>query len=229
MTFTDDLTMVLDLLILVACTVFYTGFMVWLEVRRGDKARAHMQLREGSVVLGILGGILGLFALWGEFTWPLDVTVNGTNLLASYDLFFFDALTMLAILLISFAIAVNLRLPTHFVGMLGVVVGFGIMFYGYRAYTMTNPLTLDPLETFLLYLGFGATAVLSYPATLFVDWFVVGPQVPNVDPLPTDPKPRYPLMWTLLIALFLIVVLLAGIAALFYGFDTAWAHLAAPP
>jgi preprotein translocase subunit SecE len=29
--------------------------------------------------------------------------------------------------------------------------------------------------------------------------------------------------------LFLVVVILAGIAALFYGFDTAWAHLAAPP
>jgi putative membrane protein len=227
MTFTDDLTLVLDLLILVACAVFYTGFMVWLEMRRNDRVRAQAQLREGALVMGCLGAVLGLVALWGEFTWPLNASVAGSNVLAAYDLLFFDSLVLLAFLLVSFAIAVNLRRPTHIVGMLGVVIGFGIMYYGYRGYTLS--LTLEPLETLLLFLGFGAVAVLSYPVTLYLDWFVVGPSVPGVDPLPSDPTPRYPKMWTLLLALFLAVVVLAGIAALFYGFDTAWAHLANPP
>ncbi len=227
MTFTDDLTLVLDLLILTACTVFYTGFMVWLNTSRRDLVRAQSHLREGATLLGALGGVLGVVAFWGEFTWPLSEIVNGTNVLASYDLFFFDALVMLAILLVSFAIAVNLRRPTHFVGMLGVVTGFGIMYYGYRAYTLS--LTLEPLETLLLYLGFGAVAVLSYPATLYLDWFVVGPTQADAAPLASEATPRYPALWNVLLGVFLLVVVLAGIAALFYGFDTAWAHLAAPP
>jgi uncharacterized membrane protein len=111
--------------------------------------------------------------------------------------------------------------------MLGVVIGFGIMYYGYRGYTLS--LTEEPFETLLLFLAFGGVAVLSYPVTLFLDWFVVGPAIPGVDPLPSGPTPRYPKMWTVLLGLFMVVVILAGIAALFYGFDTAWAHLASPP
>jgi putative membrane protein len=228
MTFTDDLTLVLDLLILVACTVFYTGFTVWFEMRRKDSLRAQTHLREGALVLGSLGGVLGIVALWGEFTWPLSATgPTGANVLAAYDILFFDSLVLLSILLISFAIAVNLRRPTHFVGMIGVVIGFGIISYGYRGYVLGY--TEEPLETLLLFLGFGAVAVLSYPVTLYLDWFVVGPAVPGVDPMPSDPIPRYPKMWTLFLGLFLAMVVLAGIAALFYGFDTAWAHLGSPP
>jgi len=227
MTFTDDLTLVLDLLILVACTVFYTGFMVWFEMRRKDRLRAHTHLREGAIVMGSLGAVLGIIALWGEFTWPLSLPIMGSNVLAAYDLLFFDSLLLLSFLLVSFAIAVNLRLPTHFVGMLGVVIGFGVIYYGYRGYTLS--LTLEPLETLLLFLGFGGIAVLSYPVTLYLDWFVVGPIVPGADPMPSDSTPQIPMMWNVLLGLFLVVVILAGIAALFYGFDTAWAHLAAPP
>jgi putative membrane protein len=228
MTFTDDLTLVLDLLILVACAVFYTGFWVWFEMRRGDRVRAQTHLRGGALLLGSLAAILGLIALWGEFTWPLvALTPTGSNVLASYDLLFFDSLVLLSLLLGVFAIAVRFRLPTHFVGMLGVVIGSGIIYYGYRAYTLS--LTLEPLETLLLFVGFGAMAILSYPVTLYLDWFVVGPSAPGADPIPSDPKPRYPMMWTMLLGLFLLVVVLAGIAALFYGFDSAWAHLAAPP
>jgi uncharacterized membrane protein len=227
MTFTDDLTVVLDLLILVAVAVFYTGFMVWLEMHRKDRLRAETHLREGALLMGMLGGILGVFALWGEFTWPLNVTIPSGNVLASYDLLFFDSLLMLSFLLVAFAVAVTFRRPTHMVGVLGVVIGGGIIYYGYRAWTLS--LTLEPLETLLLYLGFGAVAIGSYIACLYIDWFVVGPGHPGADPLPSDPTPRYPMMWNLLLGTFLLLVVLAGIAALFYGFDTAWAHLAAPP
>jgi uncharacterized membrane protein len=228
MTFLDDLTLVLDLLILVACVTFYTGFWVAIEMFRKDRVRAQAHLREGATLMGILGGILGLIGIWGEFTWPLNVTLpSGSNVLGAYDLLFFDTTVMLALVLIAFAVTVNLRRPTHFVGMLGVVVGFGVMYYGYRAYTLS--LTEQPLETFLMYLAFGAAAVLSYPATLYADWFVVGPTNPGVDPIPTAETPEYPWIWWIFIGLFLGVILLAGIAALFYGFDSAWAHLASPP
>ncbi len=227
MTFTDDLALILDLLILVAVAVFYTGFLVWLSMRRHDRARALTQLQGGALLLGGLGVILGLFALWGEFTWPLSLIIGGNNVLAAYDILFFDSLTMIAFILIAFGLAVRYHFPTHFVGVLAAISGAGILYYGYRAYTLS--LTLEPLETFLMFIAFGALGILSYPATLYLDWFVVGPEYKNVDPVPSDPTPRYPWMWTALLGLFMLVVVLAGVAVLLYGFNTAWAHLGSPP
>ncbi len=235
MTFIDDLSLVTDLLILVPCLIFYTGFMVWLNMRKKDVARAQAHLREGGIMLGILGVIIGVFAIVGSLTWPLNVTVTTpagpTNVLASYDLFFFDVLVLLSLLLVAFGITVALRLPTHIVGMMAVVTGFGVGFYGYRGYTMSPALTLDPLQTFLLYLAFGGMAIFSYPATLYVDWFVTGPTKPESSPLASDPTPRaqYRWMWIILLGIFLAVAVLAGIAAVWYGFDIGWAHLAVPP
>lgn len=223
MPFLDDLTLVLDLLILVAVSVFYTGALVWFEMSREDGSRARSHLRQGAVLMGLLGGALAIIAAWGELTWPFGASGS----LASYNVFFFDPLAMLSILLIGFALASNLRLPTSPVGILGVVVGGGVMYYGYRAYTLS--LTKAPLETLLMYLAFGAVAILSYPATLFVDLYVNGPAQPEVSPLPTDPKPTYSLLWSAIVALFLVVVILAGAAALAYGYSTVWSHLGHPP
>ncbi|MGD0249676.1 MAG: DUF981 family protein [Thermoplasmata archaeon] len=223
MAFIDDLTLILDLLILVTTAVFYTALTVWFEFHRKDYVRSYTHLREGAVLIGLLGLLLGFFAIWGEITWP----ITGFPTATSYDLFFFDVLVMLSLLLVAFAVTVRMKLPTHFVGMLGVVIGLGVLFYGFRAYQLN--LTKDPFETLLMYLAFGAMAILSYPVTLFVDWFVVGPQVPGADPLPSAPHPTYPKVWIALIGLFMAVVFLAGLAAVLYGISTAWAHIGAPP
>jgi uncharacterized membrane protein len=223
MSFIDDLSLVVDLLILLCATVFYTGVLVWFEFRRKDGVRAYTHLRAGALLLGALGVVLGLFAAWGEFTWP----INGFPGATSYDLFFFDVLFLLALLLVSFAVAVWKQLPTHFVGMFSVLIGLGVLFYGVRAYQLS--LTLEPLETLLMYLAFGGMAILAYPATLFVDWFVVGPQVPGADPLPSAPTPEYPWIWRVLLGLFLTAVILAGVASVLYGINIVWGHLASPP
>jgi putative membrane protein len=218
MAFVDDLALILDLLILITAVIFYTGALVWFEVGRKDLVRANSHLREGAVLLGLLGGVIGLIALWGEFFWPLP---------GAYNLFFFDPLLMLSLLLVAFAIAVWNRLPTHLVGMLGAIIGVGILFYGIRGYEIS--LTKDPFETLLMYLGFGALAIGSYPVTLFLDWFVIGPTVPGEDPLPSSPTPDYPTLWMVLLGLFMAIVILAGVAAVEYGISAAWAHLASPP
>lgn len=62
MTFTDDLTLVLDLLNLVAATVC-TGLFVWFQVCRKDLVRANTNVHEGATLLGTLGGVLGIIAL----------------------------------------------------------------------------------------------------------------------------------------------------------------------
>ncbi len=223
MAFLDDLSFILDLLILVTALVFYTAVLVWFETRRKDTARANTHLRGGALLLGILGGLLGIFGLWGELTWPIAGFPGAT----SYDIFFFEPVLMLSLLLIGFAVAVWYRLPTHFVGLIGVLVGLAILFYGVRAYQLN--LTQEPLQTLLLYLAFGGTAILAYPATLYVDWFVVGPATPGADPLPSNPVPDYPWLWRVLVGMFLLGVILAGVAAVGYGITVAWAHLGAPP
>jgi putative membrane protein len=220
--FIDDLTLVLDLLILISAVVFYTAFFVWYHSRRNDPARAATHLREGAILMTLIGGIIGLIALWGEFTWPIPATIG------SYDLYFFDPLLLLALLTVGFGLAVIFRLPTHMVGMLGVVIGLGVMYYGVRAEYYLK-LTQDPLETLLMYLGFGAVAILSYPATLYVDWFVTGRQNPALTPIASASTPTYPRLWTVLLGLFIVMILLAGIAAAAYGLSAAWGHLESPP
>ena len=221
MTFIDDLTLVLDLLILVTVAVFYTGFCVWFEARRRDTERAVSHLQGGAAILGLLGLGVGIIAVWGETTWPIPPSFGG------YDLFFFDALFLLALVLIAFAMLVWRGLPTHFAGIVALVAGSGIIYYGARGYLVG--LTLEPLETFLMYLAFGAVGILALPATLYLDWFVVGPVNPKASPLPSGPTPDYPWLWRLLLGLFLLAVVLAGVAAVIYGFTSAWAHLASPP
>ncbi len=221
MSFIDDLTLILDLLILATVVVFYTAFTVFVQYRRKDHERAVSHLKGGASMLALLGGGIGLVALWGELTWPIPVSFG------AYDLFFFDPLFMLSIILIGFGVAVYRGLPTHFVGIVAAVAGSGIIYYGTRAYQLG--LTQDPFETFLLYLAFGGVAILAYPATLFVDWFITGPVDPKTAPLPSPASPAYPWLWRTLVGLFLIAVILAGIAAVAYGFTAAWAHLASPP
>ncbi len=223
MSFVDDLSVIVDLLVLVAVAIFYTGFLVWYHtIVKKDSARAYTHLREGGLVLATLGAILGLFALWGEFVWPLTIPLPSGNLTV-YNLFFFDPLVLLSFLLVSFGVAVWHKLPTHFVGVMGVVSGGGVVYYGYLGYN--NGLTLDHLETFLLFIVWGVVAIASYGATLFVDWFVIGTQNPSAGPLASTTTPAYPRMWTVLIMLFLAVVVLAGIAAIWYGQDIIWGHL----
>jgi len=223
MAFIDDLTLILDLLILVTVVIFYTTLTVWFQFYRKDSVRAVSHLKEGALIIGLLGLILGFFAVWGEVTWP----ITGFPTALSYDLFFFDVLIMLSLVLVAFAVTVRMHLPTHFVGMLGVITGLGVLFYGFRAYQLN--LTLEPFQTLLMYMAFGAMAILSYPVTLFVDWFIVGPSVPGADPLPSPPRPAYPKMWAVLIGAFMLMVFLSGLAAVLYGISSAWAHIAAPP
>lgn len=223
MAFIDDLTLILDLMILMTATVFYTGFFVWYHSRRNDPARAAISLREGAFVMTMIGAIIGLVALWGEFTWPIPVAYG------PYDLYFFDPLLLLALLTVSFGVAVILRLPTHFVGMLGLVIGCGIIYYGARAEYYLRSVTTNPLETLLMYLAFGGVAIMTYPATLYVDWFVTGRQNATVQPIASAASPTSPRLWTTLLGVFMVLVILAGLAAAAYGLAAAWGHLESPP
>lgn len=216
----DNLSMVDDLLILVAVAVFWTGVVVWYNFYRKDIDRAQTQLRAGGLIALLLAVVIGIIAMWGELTYPFT---GGESV---YNTFFFDPLTMLAILLGAFGITVYARLPTHYAGILGILLGGGVIYYGYTGYNVSPQLTKDPLETFLLYLAFGALAIASIIPTLFVDLYVLGAKDPSVQPIAVDPTPSSPRLWTAALWIFLGIAFLAGLAALLYGFNIAWGHLA---
>ncbi len=211
MAFIDNLGFELDALVLVTAVVFYTGIWIWWNQSRKRPTQAVHHLRGGAVLLGILGGFLTMLGFWGEFTWPLP---------ASYNLLFYDPTILVGILLLGFWATVWAGVPTQYVGVVGVVSGAGVIYYGARAYILS--LTQEPLEMFLMYLAFGALAVLSYPATLFLDWYVT----------PTDPESTaapVPTVWKLALAVFLAMAVLAGVASILMGFSTVWSHLAKAP
>jgi uncharacterized membrane protein len=214
----DNLSILVDLLVLLSVAVFYTGVLVWFNFRRKDLDRAEKSLREGAWLIGFLGGMIGIFAFWAEMTFPLT---EGTSTV--YNVFFFDPLVMLSFLTVGFAVAIAYRFPTHYIGLLGVVVGSAVIYYGIHAYQLG--LTKDPFETLLMYLAFGGVSLFLYIPTLFIDWFIVGAKDQAVQPIASSPTPANPRMWTGLLGFFLAVVFLAGLAAVLYGFSIAWSHL----
>lgn len=209
--FIDNLGFELDALILVTAVVFYTGVWVWYYHRRKEPERAAQHLRGGSVLLGVLGAFLTLLGFWGEFTWPLP---------ASYNLLFYDPTILVGLILLGFTASVWVRVPTQYVGVVAAVSGCGVIYYGARGYLLS--LTLEPLEMFLMFVAFGALAVLAYPATLFVDRYVT-------PPVPAGAGGPTPAAWSVSLALFLALAVMAGIASIVMGFDTVWNHLASAP
>jgi uncharacterized membrane protein len=218
MAVTNNLSVILDLLIVVAAAVFYTGFLVWFSYRNKDLDRAEKNLRGGAWLLGFLGGLIGIFAFWAETTFPLTTGKSTVD-----NVLFFDPLLMLAFLTVAFAVSIAVRFPTHYIGVMGAVIGCAVIYYGIHGYQLG--LSTAPTDTVLLYGAFGTLAILLYIPTLFVDWFIVGPKVPSAQPIASSPTPANPRMWTGLLGLFLAVAVFAGVMAIIYGFSTVWTHV----
>ncbi len=218
MTFIDNLGIELDALILVTAAVFYTGFWVLWSFTRGSREEALRHLRGGAFVMGLLGSFLLLLGIWGEFVWPLP---------ASYNLLFYDPTVMIGLLLVGFAVLVAFRLPTHFIGLVGVVSGSGVIYYGARAYRLG--LTLEPLEMFAMFAAFGLLAIVAWPATWFVDREVTGAVPGGGASTAATGSGHLSNPWKVALLLFLAMAVLAGVAAILMGFNTVWDHLAAAP
>jgi putative membrane protein len=218
MAFIDNLGFELGLMVLTTAVAFYTGFVVWWYRRQGDLARSVEYLRGGGLMLGVLGLFLSILGFWGELAWPLP---------GQYNLLFYDPTLLGGMMLVGFAVTVYYRIPTQYLGVVGGVAGLGIAYYGARGYMLN--LTKEPLEMFLLFLGFGVMMALSYPVTLFVDWYVLHPGEPAADTSPGAKAPAYPAIWNAPVLLFLALTALAGIAAILMGFNTVWSHLEYAP
>ncbi|MGA7922669.1 MAG: DUF981 family protein [Thermoplasmata archaeon] len=167
-TFIDNLALVQVLLVLAAAVFAYGGVMAYWAIRTNDPKGLRSVLRGMAIPLGGVGFVATALALWGEMTWPF-LASDG---MAGYNIFFFDVLILFGIVLMAYAVSAYLNLRLQYVGLLALVVGGAVAFYGYTGYTASPAFTKDPFDTLLLYVGFATAGILSFPATVIVDYYL---------------------------------------------------------
>jgi uncharacterized membrane protein len=166
--FLDDLALVEVLLFLTATILAYASVLAYWAVRNDRSDDLRRVLRGSAVPVGGLGAAALLLALWGEMSWPF-LASDG---LAGYNIFFFDPLMLLGLVLVAYAVAVTRGVPLQFVGLLALASGAVVAFYGWTGYTASPAFTEDPVYTFLLYGAFGLAGLFALPATVAVDHYL---------------------------------------------------------
>lgn len=228
MTFVDIAPFQLFTLAFVSTLLFYSGLVGYLTyVHRGVRA-TYRHLRSQAVPLGVIGGAVTAIGLWGSMTWPITEIQNGTNVLAAYNILFFDPYLMLGVVLVSFAACVMLRLQTQYAGVLAAFTGALSIYYGLDAYRLG--LTNDPTVMLFLYAAMGGTAILTFPVTILIDRMVVDPAL---DPeTPGESSTPLTLPWKVSFGAFILFLLFAAgsaVLALAIGGGALAPHLSSPP
>lgn len=238
MSFIDPLAFVEVVLFIVSVVGTWVALESLGAIRRDRPDELRAILQGAALPFLSIGTIAIIMSLWGEMTWPLP---------GSYNILFWDVFLLFGMVLVSFGIAFYRGTRTQYSGLMALAAGIIVIFYGVTGYQ--QGLTKDPLETLLLYLGFGAVAILSLPAALVADWFLA-PVRPTQFPWsrvpstkapasgdagtssspPTSATFRYVVSFARVIAYFFPVFFgLAAIAALLYIGQTVPAHLMSPP
>lgn len=168
MAFLDNLALIEVLLLLVAAVFAYAGVRVWWAMRSHQPESLRRMLKSTAVPVGVVGVITLSLALWGEMAWPFPAAYG----MAGYNIFFFDPLVLLGIVLLAYAVTAYFSLRLQYVGVLALVAGGVAAFYGWTGYTAHPAFTKDPFDTLLLYGGFGLAGVLALPSTVIVDWYL---------------------------------------------------------
>lgn len=166
--FLDNLALIEVLLLLVAAVLAYAGVRVWWVMRSHQPESLRRMLKSTAIPIGAVGFITLGLAMWGEMTWPF-LASDG---MAGYNIFFFDPLVLLGIVLVAYSITAYMSLRLQYVGVLALVAGGVTVFYGWSGYTANPAFTKDPFYTLLLYAGFGLAGILALPATILVDWYM---------------------------------------------------------
>ena len=233
MTFVDTLAYQLFSLAFFSGLLFYSGVIGYVTYRRHGAARTLEHLQGMAVPLGGMGLIVFCVGIWGEVVWPLP---------GSYNILFFDPYSLLGIVLLGFAIAVNRSWRTQYVGFLAAMTGLLSIYYGATAYNLG--LTKEPLAMFLLYVAMGGTAVFTFPVTLWIDRMVLTPVLESrkvssgADAGTSDHGTPTPIssittsQLKVLVGTFLFFLLFAAgsaIAALFIGGGALSSHLVSAP
>lgn len=166
--FIDDLALVEVLLLLAAAIFAYGGLMTWWAIRTNNAKGLRGTLRGMAIPLGGVGISITILALWGEMVWPF-LPSDG---MAGYNIFFFDPMLLMGLVLIAYAASAYIATRLQYVGFFALIAGACTVFYGWTGYTATPAFTKDPFETLLLYLGFGVAGICAFPASCIIDYYV---------------------------------------------------------
>lgn len=221
MVFIDDLTFVMITLILVAVSVAYIVVAESLAYRRRGPAGLGVALHETAVPMIAMGMVVLMMGFWGMLTWPLP---------GAYNILFYDVYTLFGIIVLGFGLSLFLNFRLQYVGVLSLVAGFTVIAYGWRAYQLN--LTSTPWAMFLMYIGFGVTAILAFPVAIIADRWLQLRSEPLLEP-PKDPRgrPQYPVSYfeAAIVLLFVIVILLSAVAVEGTLANAIITHLNSPP
>ncbi|EQD79085.1 membrane protein containing DUF981, partial [mine drainage metagenome] len=158
--FIDDLALEYFLVTLVSVLTLYTIVYVYLEYRNNGTKDLRSAMAPAGFPLLVLGGVILTIGLFQEFVWPLP---------GSYNIFYGDPFLMLGMVTLLYAISVLRDYKLQFPGIFALAIGLLAIVYGYNGYINTLPSASEALNTFLLYLGYGAFGILVYPVSLIYD------------------------------------------------------------
>jgi uncharacterized membrane protein len=162
--FIDNLAFTEGLLVFAAAILTYAGVAIWWSMRKNDAEKVRAALRGQALPVGIVGFTAVVLGLWEEMVWPYPAALGGYNIL------FNDMTLLFGIVLLSLAAAAYLGLRLQYIGVFAFVAGSIVLFYGWTAYGFHY--TKDPLDTLLLYGGFGLAGILALPATVVADYYL---------------------------------------------------------
>lgn len=170
-----------------------------------------------------LGLVILIIGFWGMFTWPLP---------GSYNILFFDVYTLFGLIVLGFGLSVLARFRLQYVGVLSLVSGGIVIAYGARAYQLG--LTSTPWAMFLMYLGWGATAILAFPVAVIADGWLQGSATAASAPEPPrgpDGRPRYPVSYlrAAIVLFFVLVIVLSALATAGILGNAIYSHLLKAP
>ncbi len=209
MVFIDDLALMLFTLPLVSVLIAYTTIQAYLGFRKEGYSAIKRSLDDSIIPASVLGVVITVMALWGEFTWTLP---------GSYNILFYDVYLLMGIIILSYSIAVYMEKRLQTTGIFAFFVGLITIYYGVIGYKLG--LTEEPLALLGLYVAYGVAGILGYPVTVILDR-LRSQAVENKDP-PIG-------AWIVVFVLFWLAVIVAGILGAVIGIETIPAHLAHAP
>ncbi|WP_338598552.1 DUF981 family protein [Sulfolobus tengchongensis] len=208
MAFIDDLALMLFILPLVSVLIAYTTVQAFIGFRKSGYEAIKRSLDDSIIPAAILGIVILIISLWGEFTWTLP---------GSYNILFYDVYLLLGVIILSYSIAVYMGKRLQTTGIFALFVGLITIYYGVTGYHLG--LTKEPLALLALYVTYGIAGILGYPVTLALDTL-------RAQSVKDPPLKGWMLAFFIL---FWIFVIIAGIIGAFIAVETVPAHLASPP
>lgn len=203
MTFVDILTSQLFVLGFIGLILFYITVESYFSYKSRKPHKDTMMA--GSIPLALLGAYAFLTGLYGQLTWPLP---------GSYNILFYDVYTLIGLLMIGGAWAVRSKVRLQYIGVLSLLLGAMVAFYGVAGYL--QKLTSEPIGLLLLYLGFGAAGVLGLPITIMLDRAQEGIKNKWIG-------------WKVVVVFFALALLGGSLVTLYIAGSAVPAHLLSPP